>query len=132
MAHAIAGQLAFARGEASNAAREHGLAQQAAPTHPATGLLGYTLQRATDARVEYLRALTALSFDDADGAMRAARGCLARAPNQRLCNAALGEALTLQGPLDGEARPLLDGCIATLPEGPDRARCREARWGARR
>ena len=132
VAHAIAGGLWLGRGDTAAATRLFSSARLLAPTHPATGLLGYELQHADDARVDYLRALVALAFDDADGAARSARACLQRAPSQPQCEAALGEALTLQGPLDGQARVLLDRCVATMPEGPDRARCREARWGARR
>src|SRR6185312_16447083 len=132
LGHAVAGQLAAAAGDDATAARELATAHRIAPTHPATGLLGYTLQHADDARVDYLRALEALAFDDADGAAAAARACLARAPAQPQCAGALGEALTLQGPLDGEARVRLEHCVAALPDGPDRQRCREAQWGARR
>ena len=132
LGHAVAGQLAAAAGDDAAAARELATAHRIAPTHPATGLLGYTLQHADDARVDYLRALEALAFDDADGAAAAARACLARAPAQPQCAGALGEALTLQGPLDGEARVRLEHCVAALPDGPDRQRCREAQWGARR
>jgi hypothetical protein len=55
-----------------------------------------------------------------------------RAPGRVQCQAALGRALTLQGPLDGEARAMLERCVAALSDGPDRQRCREAEWGARR
>jgi protein O-mannosyl-transferase len=133
VAHALAGQLALAAGDTATAAREHAEARRLAPTHPATGLLGYRLLGvAGDARVDYLGAMQALAFDDADGAARAARDCLRRSPARPQCEAALGEALVLQGPFDGEARALLERCLTTLPEGRDRQRCQEAVWGARR
>ncbi|HEX4457850.1 MAG TPA: hypothetical protein VIA18_07755, partial [Polyangia bacterium] len=141
-AHALAGQLALAAGDAGRAARELEAAHTLAPAHPSTGLLGYQLLRARaiarapsenapagDARVDYLTALQALTFDDAAGAVQSARACLSRSPGRPQCEAVLGQALVLQGPLDGEARVLLDRCIAG--DGPDRARCQEAEWGAR-
>jgi tetratricopeptide (TPR) repeat protein len=130
VAHAVAGQLAFAAGDVATAAREHEAARRLAPAHPATGLLGYELLHADDERVDYLRALQALSFDDVDGATRAARACLRRSPGRPQCEAALGRALTVVGPLDDEARALLDRCIAAVPDAAERQRCREAEWGA--
>jgi len=129
-AHALAGQLALAAGDAATAAREHAAARRLAPAHASTGLLGYELLRADDERVDYLRALQALSFDDSDGAIRAARACLQRAPARVQCQAVLGRALTLQGAPEGRA--LLERCVAALPEGPDRQQCREAKWSTRR
>jgi len=129
-AHALAGQLALAAGDAATAAREHAAARRLAPAHASTGLLGYELLRADDERVDYLRALQALSFDDSDGAIRAARACLQRAPARVQCQAVLGRALTLQGAPEGRA--LLERCVAALPEGPDRQQCREAEWSTRR
>ncbi len=142
-AHAFAGQLALAAGDAGAAARELTIARASASSHPSTGLLGYELLRAQEvargdraadvaasaARVDYLRALQALTFDDAEGAVQAARACLGRSPGRPQCQAALGQALLLQGPLDGDARALLDPCIAA--GGPDSSRCQEAEWGAR-
>jgi tetratricopeptide (TPR) repeat protein/uncharacterized membrane protein len=138
-AHALAGQLALTAGDANGAARELTVARAAAPAHPSTGLLGYQLLRARedrpagDARVDYLEALQALTFDDAAGAGRAAHACLDRSPGRPQCEAALGQALVLQGPLDGdgdgEARALLDRCVAS--GGPDGKRCQQAEWGAR-
>ena len=78
-----------------------------------------------------MRALQALSFDDAAGAAAAARACLARAPGRVQCQAALGRALALAGRLDGEARALLDRCIADAPDPAERRRCQVAEWGAR-
>jgi tetratricopeptide (TPR) repeat protein len=129
-AHALAGQLALAAGDPATAAREHEAARRLAPAHASTGLLGYELLHTDDERVDYLRALQALSFDDSDGAVRAARACLARAPERLQCEAVLGRALTLQGAPEGRA--LLARCLSTLPDGPDRQRCREAEWSTRR
>lgn len=129
-AHALAGQLALAHGDRAGAARELAAARALAPAHPSTALLALALAGRDDERADYLGALQALSFDDADGAARAARACLARAPGRVQCQAALGRALTLQGPLDAEARALLDRCIADAPDAADRRRCREAEWAA--
>lgn len=135
-AHALAGQLALVAGDVDGAARELGAARATAPNHPSAGLLGYQLLEvraarppAGDARVDYLQALQALAYDDADGAVAAARACLARSPGRPQCEAALGQALVLQGPLDDRARTLLDRCVAA--GGPDSRRCQEAEWGAR-
>jgi predicted Zn-dependent protease len=128
--HALAGQLALAAADRAAAARELAAARALAPAHPSTALLALVAAGAGDERVDYLGALQALSFDDADGAARAARACLARAPGRVQCQAALGRALTLQGPLDGEARALLDRCVADAPDAAERRRCREAEWGA--
>ncbi len=136
-AHALAGQLALAAGDLPGAARELAVAHRLQPAHPSTGLLGYLLlgvhgaAPAEDARVDYLRALQALAFDDAAGAAHAARACLGRSPARPQCEAALGEALVLQAPLTDEARALLDRCLTALPDGPDRRRCQEALWNAR-
>ncbi|HEX9101832.1 MAG TPA: hypothetical protein VF997_06495, partial [Polyangia bacterium] len=130
-AHALAGQLALAAGDRQTAASERDAAHRLAPAHPSTALLGHLLAGRDDEGVDYLRALQALSFDDADGAARAARACLARSPARVPCVAALGRALTLQGPLDDAARALLDRCVADAPDAADRRRCREAAWGAR-
>jgi tetratricopeptide (TPR) repeat protein len=129
-AHALAGQFALAAGDEARARAELASAHWLAPAHASTALLGYELQHIDDERVDYLRALQALSFDDSDGAIRAARACLQRAPTRVQCTAVLGRALTLQGA--PEARALLAGCVAQLPEGPDRQRCREAEWSTRR
>lgn len=134
LAHAIAGQLALAGGDGDGAARELAEARRLSPLHSSTGLLGYLLLRARgevpaeDARVDYLRALQALYFDDSSAAVRAARDCLSRSPGRVQCEAALGQALALQGPLDDEARTLLDRCIAA--GGPDARACQEAKWAA--
>ncbi|MGZ3406664.1 MAG: hypothetical protein ACXVAN_09510, partial [Polyangia bacterium] len=85
---------------------------------------------ADDERVDYLGALQALSFDDADGAARAARDCLRRSPGRVQCEGALGQALVLQTPITPDARALLDRCVATLPD-PERQHCQEALWSAR-
>ena len=136
-AHAFAGQLALAAGDAAGAAREHATARSLAPAHPSTGLIGYLLLRARgelpakDARVDYLGALQALGFDDAAGAASAARDCLRLSPGRPQCEAALGQSLVLQAPLGDEARALLERCVATLPEGAERQHCREALWSAR-
>ena len=129
-AHAIAGQITLARGDRASAARELAAAHALAPAHPSTALLALELGGAGDERVDYLRALEALGFDDADGAARAARACLSRSPGRVQCQAALGRALTLQGALDAQARALLDRCIAAAPDPADRRRCQEAEWGA--
>lgn len=134
-AHAVAGQLALGRGDREGAARELAEAQRLAPRAPATGLLGYLVLRArgevaaNDARVDYLRALQALAFDDSDGAVVAARDCLLHSPGRAQCEGALGEALALQPPLGDEARALLQRCIDG--GGPERSRCQEALWSAR-
>ena len=135
-AHALAGQLALAAGDAQTAANELVAARRLAPAHPSTALLGYRLLRARgelapeDARVDYLQALQSLVFEDADGAVHAARDCLRRSPGRAQCEAVLGQALVLRGPLGDEARALLDRCIAAAPDPADRRRCREAKWGA--
>ena len=129
-AHALAGQLALARGDRATALRELAAARQLAPAHPSTALLAHLLAGTSDERVDYLRALQALTFDDADGAGAAARACLARSPGRVPCQAALGRALALSGPLGDEARALLDRCIAAAPDPAERQRCREAKWGA--
>ena len=135
--HALAGQLALAGGATETAAKELMTARRLAPAHPSTALLGYLVLRARgelapeDARVDYLQALQALVFDDAAGAVHAARDCLRRSPGRAQCEAALGQALVLRGPLSDEARALLDRCIAGAPDPADRRRCREAKWGAR-
>ncbi|HEX6837494.1 MAG TPA: hypothetical protein VF334_13030 [Polyangia bacterium] len=129
-AHALAAELALGAGDRARAASEGAAARTLAPAHPSTALVALLAAGADDERVDYLRALQALSFDDADGAARAARACLARAPGRVQCRAALGRALTLQGPLDGEARALLDRCVADAPDAAERRRCREAEWGA--
>ncbi|MCU1283072.1 MAG: hypothetical protein JWM53_6618 [bacterium] len=131
VAHAVAGQLALAAGDIDRAAREHAEARRLAPNHPSTGLLGHLLIGVhDDARVDYLRALQALSFDDADGAERAARDCLRRSPERTQCASALGQARVMQAPLDDESRALLERCIATPSDG-ERQHCREALWNAR-
>ena len=133
-AHAIAGQLALAAGDNDAAARELVLARRFAPAHSSTGLLGYLVLRARgqlpaqDARVDYLRALQALSFDDSSAAIAAARACLALSPGRAQCEDALGQALSLQDPHDGEARTLLDRCVAR--GGGDARACQEAKWAA--
>jgi hypothetical protein len=97
-------------------------------------LLGYLVLRARgelpadDARVDYLRALQALYFDDSSAAVYAARACLLRSPGRVQCEGALGQALAMQGSLDGEARALLDRCIAA--GGAEAQKCQEAKWGA--
>jgi hypothetical protein len=83
---------------------------------------------ADDARVDYLRALQALSFDDSSAAVYAARACLSRSPGRVQCEGALGQALALQGPLDAETRALLDRCIAA--GGAEARQCQEAKWSA--
>ena len=97
VAHAFAGQLALAAGDRAAAARELEAAHRRARSHPSTGLLGYLVQGIDDARVDYLRALQALAFDDPVGAAAAARACLQRAPGQALCQAALHQAAALAG-----------------------------------
>jgi tetratricopeptide (TPR) repeat protein len=138
-AHALAGQIALAGGNGAEATRELLVARRHEPAHPSVGLLGYLILRARgdagigadDPRIDYLRAMQALSFDDAAEAATAARSCLRTSPARAQCEAALAIALTLQAPLTSETRALLDHAIATLPEGPDRQRCKEALWGAR-
>jgi tetratricopeptide (TPR) repeat protein len=139
VAHALAGQIALAGGNGAEAMRELLVARRHEPAHPSTGLLGYLILRARgdagiaadDPRIDYLRAMQALSFDDAAEAAAAARSCLRTSPARPQCEAALAIALTLQAPLTPDTRALLDHAIATLPEGPDRQRCKEALWGSR-
>ena len=139
VASALAGQLALGAGDAAGAAGALIEARRLTPAHPSTGLLGYLLLRtrgdagiaAADARVDYLRALQALAFDDAAEAARAARDCLGRSPGRPQCESALGQALVRGGPLSDEARTLLERARASLPEGVDRQRCQEALWSAR-
>jgi tetratricopeptide (TPR) repeat protein len=138
-AYALAGQLALATHDLPGATQALGSARRLSPSQPSVGLLGYLVLRARgdagvaadDARVDYLRALQAISFDDADGAASAARDCLRHSPGRPQCEAILGQALLLQGPVTPEVRALLERAMAALPEGADRRRCQEALWGAR-
>jgi hypothetical protein len=138
-AHALAGQLALDAGDAATATRELVAARAQATAQPSVGLLGYLVLRARgdasvaadDARIDYLRALEALSFHDAGAAATAARACLRHSPGRVQCEAALGDALTLQAPLTDESRALLEHCLAALPEGSERDHCQVALWRTR-
>jgi hypothetical protein len=127
-AHALAGQMALANPiDREAAARELELAGQLAPNHPSVGLLGYRLQGVDDERVRYLEALVALGFDDAAGAVAAASRCSSRPQ----CEAALGQALLLDGRASDENRAPCERAMAALPSSSlDHQRCRQALWGA--
>ena len=141
--HALLGGLLARRGDLPRARHELAIAQTEAPMalltltleadlafregRPAVARFGRLAASAPEnVRWRYLQARASLAAGDAQGAVAAARGCLALAPTQAQCLGLLGRALTLSGTDGVEAREALERAFAALPPGSERDACGSA------